>query len=275
LTADYRSFDGTESSGDYVIAFDRFRLDGKVAVLSGASTGLGVRFARVLSEAGADLAIGARRTHLLEETRSVVEGLGRRCVATTMDVSKPGDCEALIDAAVRELGDVHVLVNNAGVGHAAPAYKDDPRHFQTVLDVNLAGAYYMSRAFGRVCIERRHGGSIVNVSSALAVSGSDIPQAAYSASKAGMLGLTRDLAMQWSGRFGIRVNALAPGFFMSALTEPLLANPSAAAKVLARTPMGRLGAEGELDGALLLLASDAGSYITGITLAVDGGWSLH
>jgi len=254
---------------------DQFRLDGRVAVVTGASSGLGVTFAEALAEAGADLVLGARRADRLEETKGKVEALGRRCIAVSTDVSQPADCEALVAAGVEAFGDVHVLVNNAGVGSSAPAHKEQPEAFTKVLDINLTGAYYMAQAFGRACIAAGHGGSIVNVSSVLGISGSDIPQVAYSASKAGLLGMTRDLAMQWSGRRGIRVNALAPSFFASEMTDPLLQNEIGQQKVLARTPMGRVGEVRELTGALLLLASDAGSYITGITLPVDGGWSLH
>ena len=161
------------------------------------------------------------------------------------------------------------------MGYSTPAHKEDPHNFDRIIAVNLTGAWYMAQAFGKACIDAGHGGAIVNVSSVLGISGSEIPQAAYSASKAGLLGLTRDLAMQWSTRRGIRVNALAPSFFDSELTGPLLANEIGSQKVLSRTPMGRVGEAHELAGALLLLASDAGSYITGITLPVDGGWSLH
>jgi NAD(P)-dependent dehydrogenase (short-subunit alcohol dehydrogenase family) len=254
---------------------DQFRLDGRVAVVTGASSGLGVTFAEALAEAGADLVLGARRADRLEETKGKIEALGRRCIAVSTDVSKAEDCEALVAAGIEAFGDVHVLVNNAGVGSSAPAHKERPEDFTAVLDINLTGAYYMAQAFGRACIAAGHGGSIVNVSSVLGISGSDIPQVAYSASKAGMLGMTRDLAMQWSGRRGIRVNALAPSFFASEMTDPLLQNEIGQQKVLARTPLGRVGEVRELTGALLLLASDAGSYITGITLPVDGGWSLH
>lgn len=254
---------------------DQFRLDGRVAIVTGASSGLGVTFAEALAEAGADIALGARRVDRLEETKGKIEALGRRCIAVATDVSKVEDCDALVAAAREQLGDVHVLVNNAGVGSSAPAHKENPADFAKVLDVNLSGAYYMAQAFGRACIAAGHGGSIINVSSVLGITGSDIPQVAYSASKAGMLGMTRDLAMQWSGRRGIRVNALAPSFFASEMTDPLLSNEIGQQKVLARTPLGRVGEVRELTGALLLLASDAGSYITGITLPVDGGWSLH
>jgi len=254
---------------------DLFSLGGKVAIVTGASSGLGVTFAEVLADAGADLVLGARRVARLEETKRKVEALGRRCAAVPADVSKPEDCQALVAAAERELGRVDILVNNAGAGYAAPAHKEDPARFDEILQVNLSGAFYMAQAFAQACIAAGHGGSIVNVSSVLGISGSDIPQAGYSASKAGLIGLTRDLAMQWSQRRGIRVNALAPSFFDSELTGPLLADEAGNRKVLSRTPLGRIGEARELAGALLLLASDAGSYITGITLPVDGGWSLH
>jgi NAD(P)-dependent dehydrogenase (short-subunit alcohol dehydrogenase family) len=254
---------------------DLFRLDGKVAIVTGASSGLGVGFAQTLAEAGADLVLGARRVDRLEEVKGKIEAMGRRCIAVPTDVSEVADCEHLVAQAVEQLGRVDILVNNAGVGHAAPAHREDPQDFTRVLDINLVGAYYMAQAFGRACIAAEHGGSIVNVSSVLGLSGSEIPQVAYSASKAGMLGMTRDLAMQWSARRGIRVNALAPSFFSSELTDPLLADEIGQRKVLTRTPLGRIGEPHELAGALLLLASDAGSYITGITLPVDGGWTLH
>lgn len=254
---------------------DLFRLDGRVAIVTGASSGLGVAFAEFLASAGADLVLGARRVDRLEETKGKIEALGRRCIAVPTDVAKVSDCQALVATAVRELGRVDILVNNAGVGYSTPAHKEDPANFNNILQINLVGAWYMAQAFGQACIEAGHGGSIVNVSSVLGMSGSEIPQAAYSASKAGLNGLTRDLAMQWSARRGIRVNSLAPSFFESELTGPLLANEVGNAKVLSRTPMGRVGEVSELAGPLLLLASDAGSYITGITLPVDGGWTLH
>lgn len=254
---------------------DLFRLDGRVAIVTGASSGLGVGFAETLADAGADIVLGARRVDRLAEVKGKIEAMGRRCIAVATDVSKVEDCDHLVAEAVKEFGHVDILVNNAGVGHAAPAHREDPADFNRVLNINLTGAYYMAQAFGRACIEAKSGGAIVNVSSVLGLSGSDIPQVAYSASKAGMLGMTRDLAMQWSARRGIRVNALAPSFFSSELTDPLLADEVGLQKVLSRTPLGRIGEPHELSGALLLLASDAGSYITGVTLPVDGGWTLH
>lgn len=254
---------------------DRFRLDGRVAVVTGASSGLGAHFAVALAEAGADVVVTARRADRLAAVRDAVAATGRACTAVVADVGHADDCARVIETAVAERGGVHVLVNNAGTASAGPALREDPAAFEAVLQVNLAGAHHMAQAAARAMVAARSGGSIVNVSSTLALSGSDVPQAAYSASKAGLLGLTRDLAMQWTGRYGIRVNALAPGFFPSELTESLLSSEKGLTGVLRRTPMGRLGDPDELVGPLLLLASDAGSYITGTTLAVDGGWSLH
>lgn len=254
---------------------DRFSLVGKVAVVTGASSGLGVTFATALAEAGADVALGARRLDLLAETCGRIEALGRKCIAVPTDVTKSEDCDALVAAAIEQLGDVDVLVNNAGVANVVPAHKEDPADFSRVLSVNLAGSYHMAQAFGRACIAAKHGGSIVNISSVLGLVSTDAPQAAYSASKAGLLAMTRDLAMQWTLRRGIRINALVPGLFVSDMTAAIQKNEAASASALASIPMRRLGDADELVGALLLLASDAGSYITGSSLIVDGGWTAH
>ena len=255
--------------------FDRFSLDGKVAVVTGASSGLGVTFALALAEAGADVALGARRVELLEETRGKIEALGRRCIAVPTDVSVTEDCDRLVAEARAQLGDVDILVNNAGIAHVAPSHRDDPTTFDQVLAVNLSGAYRMAQAFGRACIEAGHGGSIVNISSVLGMVSTNAPQPAYSASKAGLVAMTRDLALQWTKRRGIRVNALVPGLIHTDMTASITSNEAAEASALASIPMGRLGDSDELVGALLLLASDAGSYITGSGLVVDGGWTAQ
>ncbi|MEZ5193797.1 MAG: SDR family oxidoreductase [Nocardioides sp.] len=189
---------------------DLFRLDDKVVVVTGASSGLGVAFAQAFAEAGADVVLGARRADRLAETAALVEAAGRRAVTLPTDVTDPAQCQALVDLAVAELGRVDVLVNNAGVGTAVPATKETPEQFRQVIDVNLNGCYWMAQACGRVMAP---GSSIVNISSVLGLTTAGLPQAAYSASKAGLIGLTRDLAQQWTGRRGIRANALAPGFF--------------------------------------------------------------
>lgn len=249
---------------------DRFRLDGKVAVVTGASSGLGVAFSKALAEAGADLVLGARRSERLNETGAIVESIGRRFAAKTTDVSKPEDCTALIDFAIESFGHVDILVNNAGVGTAVPATQETPAQFRNVIDVNLMGAYWMAQAFARAA---KSGGVIVNISSVLGLRTGGLPQAAYASSKAGLIGLTRDLAGQWTGRKGIRVNALAPGFFPSEMSDQL--PPETVALVKKLTPAGRLGDPEELAATLIWLVSDASSYVTGATIPVDGGFVMH
>jgi len=248
---------------------DLFRLDGKVAVVTGASSGLGVAFARALAEAGADVALAARRVDRLDETRALVEETGRRALVVATDVASPERCRALVDAAVDGLGRVDVLVNNAGVGTAVPATREAPEEFRRVIDVNLNGCYWTAQACGRVM---QPGSSIVNVSSVLGLTSGGLPQAAYSASKAGLLGLTRDLAQQWTGRKGIRVNALAPGFFPSEMTDTY--PPGYLDQLGQRIPAGRAGDVTELAATLVWLVSPAAGYVTGQTVVVDGGFTI-
>jgi NAD(P)-dependent dehydrogenase (short-subunit alcohol dehydrogenase family) len=253
------------------LAFERFRLDGRVAVVTGASSGLGLAFAQSLAEAGADVALGARRGELIDAACTMVEGLGRQAAGLVMDVTDPDECEALVAAAMERFGQVDVLVNNAGTSDAVPALRQSRAEFLRVLDVNLNGAFWMAQACGRVM---RPGSAVVNVSSVIGLAPGDVPSASYAASKAALLGLTRELAKQWAGRSGIRVNALAPGYFATDMTAPLLAHDGLSGAVLDRTPMRRLGDPVELCSAMLFLASDASSYVTGVTLPVDGGWSM-
>jgi NAD(P)-dependent dehydrogenase (short-subunit alcohol dehydrogenase family) len=248
---------------------DMFSLQGKVAVVTGASSGLGVAFAQALAEAGADVVLGARRADRLEETRRLVEATGRRALAVHTDVAIPEECTRIVESAMAELGRVDVLVNNAGIGTAVPATRETPEQFRQVIDVNLNGCYWMAQACGRVM---QPGSSIVNISSVLGLTTAGLPQAAYAASKAGLIGLTRDLAQQWTGRKGIRVNALAPGFFASEMTEQY--PPGYLEMMAPRTPMGRQGDPRELAAAVVFLASAAGGYVTGQTLAVDGGMTI-
>src|SRR3954470_4205315 len=245
---------------------DRFKLDGKVAIVTGASSGLGVAFAEGLAGAGADIAICARRAERLEDTKGKVEALGKRCVAVPADVAKPEDCRRVVEEAVSQLGRVDVLINNAGIGTAVPASREDPDDFRRVIDINLNGSYWMAQAAGRAM---KDGGSIVNIGSVLGSTTAGLPQAAYASSKAAIIGLTRDLAQQWTGRKGIRVNALAPGFFPSEMTEQYPDGYLESQQ--RRIPAGRPGEAEELTAALLFLASDASSYVTGIVLPVDGG----
>jgi NAD(P)-dependent dehydrogenase (short-subunit alcohol dehydrogenase family) len=245
---------------------DRFRLDGKVAVVTGASSGLGAAFAVGLAEAGADVVVAARRTDRHKGTADQVEALGRRCLAVTADVSDPDDCTRVVTEAVETLGQVDVLVNNAGVGTAFPATRETPEQFRQVIDINLNGSYWMAQACGRVM---KPGSSIVNIGSVLGQTSAALPQAAYASSKAAIIGLTRDLAVQWTGRKGIRVNALAPGFFPTEMTEQY--PDGYLDSMLIRVPAGRHGEAEELLAALIFLASDASSYVTGVVLPVDGG----
>src|SRR3954469_7919599 len=249
---------------------DSFSLDGKVVIVTGASSGLGVAFATGLAEAGADIAICARRAERLEDTRKRVEGLGRRCVAVPADVANPEDCNRVVQTAVDELGKVDVLINNAGVGTAVPATREDPDDFRRVIDINLNGSYFMAQACGRAM--RDGGGSIVNIGSVLGSTTAFLPQAAYASSKAAIIGLTRDLAQQWTGRKKIRVNALAPGFFESEMTEQY---PEGYLELMnLRLLPGRKGDPAELAATVVFLASEAAGYITGQTLAVDGGMTV-
>jgi len=248
---------------------DRFRLDGKVAVVTGASSGLGVAFAQALAQAGADVVLGARRVERLSETGALIEAEGRKFAALQTDVTKPDECTALIALAIERFGRVDILVNNAGVGTAVPATSETPDQFRNVIDINLMGAYWMAQAFARAV---KNGGVIVNISSILGMRPGGLPQAAYASSKAGLIGLTRDLAAQWTGRKGIRVNALAPGYFPSEMTEDL---PDATIQmVVGLTAAGRIGRPEELASTLIWLASDASSYVSGVTVPVDGGFVM-
>lgn len=244
-----------------------FRLDDRVVVLTGASSGLGHGFAHALAAVGAHLVLVARRE---EKLRDLAEELGDhpgRVEVVAGDVASEDDCAAVAAHAEEAFGRVDALINNAGLGTVVPATRETSDSFRQVIDVNLNGAFWMSRACVPLMPE---GSAIVNVASVLAHVAPRFPQAAYTASKAGLLGLTRDLAQEWSGRKGVRVNALCPGYFESAMTEGQDALQDLVAQ---ESMMGRFGTQGELDSALLFLASPASSYVTGASLVVDGGLS--
>ena len=245
-----------------------FRLDGRAAIVTGASSGLGERFARVLHAAGAKVVMAARRVDRLERLAEELPG----SLAVPCDVADDGDLERLVGATVEAHGRIDVLVNNAGMTYVGPAEDEPPSEFRRVLDVNLTAVFVLSQLAGRVMLEQGSG-SIVNIASVFGlVAPAQMLEASYPASKGGVVNLTRDLAAQWARR-GVRVNAIAPGFFRTEINEELLSEERGVAAVRRRTPMGRVGEAHELDGALLFLASEASSYVTGHVLAVDGGWT--
>lgn len=249
---------------------DLFRITGRVAVVTGAGSGLGAGFARALAEAGADVVVAGRRPEALEATARSVRAVGRQCLAVPTDVTRPEDCAALVDAAVDQFGRIDVLVNNAGVSVVTPASRERPEDFASVVQVNLFGAYWVAQACAQVM---GHGSSIINVSSMLGLVKSHLPQAAYASSKAGLIGLTRDLSNQWAARKGIRVNAIAPGFVETDMISDM--SEEDLSRFLSGCSLGRVATQREIDAVVVFLASPASSYITGSTIAVDGGTSGH
>ena len=249
-----------------------FCLDGQVAVITGASSGLGRRFARVLHGAGATVVVAARRADRLD---SLVAELGDRAIAISCDVSDDTQVRDLVALANGVAGHIDILVNNAGVSSTGPSETEDMARWRQVMDVNLDSVFLLSQQVGIGMIERGHG-SIINIASILGlVASSPIKQAAYCASKGAVVNLTRQLGAEW-GRKGVRVNAIAPGWFMSEMTqEDMFGDDSSMDFIRRNAPMGRAGEEHELDGALLFLASGASTYVTGQILAVDGGWTAR
>ncbi|ANZ23349.1 SDR family NAD(P)-dependent oxidoreductase [Rhodococcus aetherivorans] len=249
---------------------DKFRLDDRVAIVTGASSGLGVAFAQALAEAGADVVLAARRADRLERTAELVRAAGRRALSVETDIAEPEQAQRMVDAAVEHFGKVDILINNAGIGTAVPATKETPEQFRRVIDINLNGSYWAAQAAGRVM---QPGSSIVNISSVLGLTTAGLPQAAYAASKAGVIGLTRDLAQQWGARKGIRVNAIAPGFFETEMTDEY--QPGYLDSMKPRIVLGRTGDPAEIAATAVWLTSEAAGYVTGQTIAVDGGLTIN
>jgi len=247
---------------------DLFKLDGRTALVTGASGGLGSRFARTLSAAGARLVLAARRMDKLEALRDDIQAGGGNAVAVELDVTDAAAVAGAFDKVESRLGGVDILVNNSGVAIGRPALEIGEEDWDRILDTNLKGAWLMAREYARRRVEQAAGGAVINIASILGrrVAAGVAP---YAVSKAGLDHLTRTLALEWA-RHGIRVNAIAPGYFATDINKEFLESEPGQ-RLVRRIPQRRPGSPEELDGALLLLASEAGSYMTGSTLVVDGG----
>jgi gluconate 5-dehydrogenase len=249
-----------------------FSLAGRVAIVTGGSRGLGLEIAEGLAEAGAGLMLCARRSEWLTPAVAGLRNRGFFVEGAVCDVAKAADVQAVVDATITAFGRVDILVNNAGVTWAAEPEEMPLEKWQKVIDINLTGAFLFSQAAGRDMLTRRWG-RIINVASIAGLHGSvhGPHYAPYAATKAGLMGLTRELAASW-GRQGIRVNAIAPGFFHSRLADAAIAMTEPSIK--ATSPIPRVGEAGELKGVAVFLAADASNYITGQTIVVDGGRTI-
>jgi len=248
-----------------------FNLTGKVALVTGGSRGLGLEMAEALGEAGAAVAVTARRQQWLASAEDTLKGAGIDCLAVQCDGSQPDQVAQAVERVVQRFGRIDILVNNAGISWAEPIDTMPVEKWRQVIDTNATGCFLMSRAVGREMMRAGAAGSIVNIASVMGLVGmaSDIIDAVgYSASKGAVISLTRDMAVKWASH-GIRVNAVAPGFFDTRLSAGVLARNQAG--IERNTPMGRIGRPGELKGVVLFLASEASSYMTGQVLSVDGG----
>lgn len=249
-----------------------FDLKGKVAIVTGASSGLGVQFANALARQGADLAIVARRAEKLMDVKAQIERLGVRCLAVKCDVTRTEEIQAAVAAITAHYGRIDILINNAGIGRFGPAESQTDELWQTMMATNLNSVYYFAREAGKIMLKQNYG-KIINIGSihsTVAMTG--LPLTAYCTTKGGVAMLTKALANEWA-KHNITVNAIGPGYFPSEMTEDVLSDDSFLTAIKTYCPMGRPGRDGELDGAIIYFASDASSYTTGQLLTIDGGWT--
>jgi NAD(P)-dependent dehydrogenase (short-subunit alcohol dehydrogenase family) len=245
-----------------------FDLGGKTALVTGGGTGLGRALALALAEAGADVALAARRIEKLEEVAGEIRGMGRRAAVVSLDLIEPKSAGAAVAEAERALGPLDILVNNSGISGAGWASDLPLEEWDRVMATNLRGAFLMCQAAGRGMIERKSG-VIINVASVAGMVGIKM-LSAYSASKGGLIQLTKTLALEWA-RHGVRLNALAPGYFLTDINHEMFTSEAGERMIKAHIPMGRAGNPEELGGAVVFLASDASRFMTGAALVLDGG----
>ena len=245
-----------------------FRLDGKIAIVTGASSGIGAQTVKLFSSLGAKVIAAARREDRLHDLANQYPNV----MAVKCDVGVEADCKNLVDTVINEYEKIDILINNAGISDPIPALEEDLDQFKRVIQIDLISCFHLAQLCAQHMETQESGGAIVNVASIHGFVGSSPNnQPGYTAAKGGLINLTRELALEWA-RQGIRVNAIAPGYISTELTDEMIAGESGRKWIERNTPMRRPGEVNELDGAMLLLASDAGSYITGETIAIDGGW---
>ena len=249
-----------------------FDVKGKNAIVTGASSGLGRQFALCLAEQGANVAVAARRVERLEDLRKEIEPMGVKCVVLPCDVTDSAQIKAAAEKAAKELGSVDILINNAGAGFATPAVDADDATWLNVIQTNVNGVFYFCREVGKIMVKQNYG-KIVNIGSFhCQVTMNGVPRSGYSTAKGAVLMMSKALAAEWA-KNNITVNVLGPGYFESEMSAKV-ANEAYEAGIRNNCPMGRRGKPGELNGAMLFLASDASSYVTGQLLLVDGGWTI-